>query len=359
MSKLRLSVIGAGSWAVSSHLPELAKRRDEVEFHGVCRLGGDLLAQIRDKWGFAHASEDYREVLARGADIVLVGSPAALHHEHARAALEAGAHVLVEKPFTTTSAQAWDLVETARRVGRHLLVAYGYNYRPMMRQAREHIARHGGIGQVESMMVYMASGVRELLSGAGAYARASSLSAPDLATWVDPALSGGGYGQAQLTHALGLALWLHEVEVTEVNAVVARPLGGTVEQHDAAVLHLAGGGIGTLTGASAHQKAMEFRDQLQVRMVGAEGQFQLDVENDRLRMFRDGTGDVDLTFPAGSGRYECDGPPHTLVDLGLGRDVENCSPGELGARTVAVLEAMYASAREGRPVPVGRPATAD
>jgi len=352
MSKLRLSVIGAGSWAVSSHLPELAKRRDEVEFDGVCRLGGEMLARIRDDWGFAYASEDYREVLARGADIVLVGSPAALHHEHARAALKAGAHVLVEKPFTATSAQAWDLVDTAAAAGRQLLIAYGYNYRPMMRAARDHIAGLGGIGPVETLMVHMASGTRELLAGSGAYARASDLSAPDMATWVDPALSGGGYGQAQLTHALGLALWLHEVDVTAVNAVTASPLGGTVEQHDAAMLHLAGGGIGTLSGSSAHQKAMNYRDQLQVRMVGRDGQFQLDVENDRLRAYREGTGDADLTFPEGSGRYECDGPPHTLVDLALGRPVENCSPGELGARTVAVLEALYASAAGAGTVPV-------
>jgi predicted dehydrogenase len=352
VSKLRLSVIGAGSWVLSSHLPELTKRRDEVEFWGVCRLGGDLLAQVRDDWGFAHGSEDYREVLEAGADIVVVGSPAALHYDHAKAALEAGAHVLVEKPFTATSAQAWDLVATAERTGRHLLVAYGYNYRPMMRKARDHIARNGGVGQIESLLIYMASGTRELLSGAGAYARASSVAAPDMATWVDPALSGGGYGQAQLTHALGLALWLHNLDVTAVNAVVASPLGGTVEQHDAAVLHLAGGGIGTLTGASAHQKAMNYRDQLQVRMVGGEGQFQLDVENDRLRMYRDDRGDIDVAFPEGSGRYECDGPPSTLIDLALGRPVENCSPGTLGARTVAVLEALYASAENASTVQV-------
>jgi predicted dehydrogenase len=120
------------------------------------------------------------------------------------------------------------------------------------------------------------------------------------------------------------------------------------------VLHLAAGGIGTLTGASAHQKAMNYRDQLQVRMVGRDGQFQFDVENDKLRMFRDDTGDADLAFADGSGRYECDGPPHTLVDLALGRDVENCSPGDLGARTVAVLEALYASARSGATVRVAK-----
>ena len=47
MAKLRLGVIGAGSWAVASHLPNFAKRRDEVEFVGVCRKGPELLEKIK------------------------------------------------------------------------------------------------------------------------------------------------------------------------------------------------------------------------------------------------------------------------------------------------------------------------
>ena len=43
MSKLRLGVIGAGSWAVASHLPNFARRHDEVEFVGVCRKGPEFL----------------------------------------------------------------------------------------------------------------------------------------------------------------------------------------------------------------------------------------------------------------------------------------------------------------------------
>jgi hypothetical protein len=50
--------------------------------------------------------------------------------------------------------------------------------------------------------------------------------------------------------------------------------------------------------------------------------------------------------------YECDGPPNTLVDLALGRDVENCSPAELGARTVEILDAAYRSAASGSLEPV-------
>jgi hypothetical protein len=49
-----------------------------------------------------------------------------------------------------------------------------------------------------------------------------------------------------------------------------------------------------------------------------------------------------------AGRYDCDGPPNVLVDLALGKDVVNESPGELAARTVELLEAAYRSARSGR-----------
>jgi predicted dehydrogenase len=347
MAKLRLVVIGAGSWVVSSHLPQLAGRRDDVDFWAVCRHGGDVLASIQRDWDFRHASEDYTEALAHGADIVIVASPMALHHQHARAALEAGAHVLVEKPFTATSEQAWDLVDLAARTDRHLLVSYGYNYRPMMVEAHRRIRAQGGIGTVENALLYMASGTRALLSGQGGYARAAQTSAPEMATWIDPRLSGGGYGQAQLTHVLGLALWLQPVPVQTVTALTANPLGGAVEQHDAALLTLADGGIGTMTGASAHDKALDHRDQLQIRLVGSAGQFQLDADGDRFRMYRDDIGDTDVRFADGSGRYECDGPPHALVDLALGQPVENRSPGELGARTVAILEALYRSASEG------------
>ena len=82
MKKIRVSVIGAGSWAVAAHLPALASR-DDVELVGVCRSNTDAAARIRDKFGFACASTDYRDVLSPGVDAVIVASPSSLHHEHA------------------------------------------------------------------------------------------------------------------------------------------------------------------------------------------------------------------------------------------------------------------------------------
>ena len=61
-----------------------------------------------------------------------------------------------------------------------------------------------GIGELEELTIHMSSPTRELLSNTGAYPQADPEAVPEQPTWTDPALSGGGYGQAQLCHALGL-----------------------------------------------------------------------------------------------------------------------------------------------------------
>jgi predicted dehydrogenase len=349
-SKLRLGVIGAGSWAISSHLPNFARRRDELEFVAVARHGRELLAKVKDEFGFAIASEDYRDVLAAGVDVCLIASPTGLHHEHAKAAMEAGAHALVEKPFTTAPADAWDLVATAERTERHLVVSFGWNYRPMVRQLKQAIDARG-IGAVEQVTMQMASVTRELLSNAGAYPDAAPESVPEQRTWTDPAVSGGGYAQAQLSHALGLGLWLTGLRGEAAFALMSAPLGAPVELHDAIAVRYAGGAIGTVAGGSCHLGAGANKHQLEVRAIGAEGQLHVDVERERAWLWRS-DGELRLDVAPGDGAYDCDGPPDTLIDLALGRDVVNHSPGELAARTVELLDAAYRSARSGQLEPV-------
>lgn len=345
--KLRLGVIGAGSWALASHLPNLARRREEVEFTGVCRYGGELLEQIRQRYGFRVASEDYRDIVAAGMDICVVASPSALHYEHARAALEAGAHVLVEKPVTIDPAQAWELVDVARRNGLHLLCSFGWNYLPMLRSARELIGR-AGIGQIEQLNISMSSVTRELLASRGAYPDADPRSAPEPSTWTDPALSGGGYGQAQLSHALGLALWLTGLRGAEAFAFMSTALEAPVEFYDACAIRYEGGAIGTLAGGAAHAGYDGDKHQLDIRAIGSEGHFLCDLQREMVWLYRADGEDIRLDVRPGDARYNCDGPPNALVDLALGRPAENCSPGELGARTVELLDAIYRSARSGR-----------
>lgn len=350
--KLRLGVIGAGSWAVASHLANFAQRGDEVELVAVARRGAEPLARVKERFGFEIASEDYRDVLAADVDICLVASPTSFHYEHARAALEAGAHVLVEKPFTISPAEAWELVDVAQRLDRHMVVAFGWNHRPMIVEMKRRMDDLG-IGAIEQVAIQMASATRELLSNTGSYQDADPETAPDPATWTNPAVSGGGYAQAQLSHALGMALWLTDLRADAAFALMSAPLDAPVELHDAIALRFEGGAIGTLAGGSCHRGANNDKHQLEIRAIGADGQLQVDVEREIGWLWRR-DADLRLDLADGDGAYDCDGPPDVLIDLALGRDVVNHSPGELAARTVEALDAVYRSAASGQLEPVTR-----
>lgn len=346
MARLRLGVIGAGSWAVAAHLPTLASR-DDVEMVAVCRQGEQMLERIRDHFGFATATEDYRDVLALEPDIVVVASPSALHHEHVRASLLAGAHVLCEKPMTIRPEDAWDLVTVANSVQRQILLSFGWNYMPIVTGAVELLAQHS-IGSLEHMTIHMSSATRELLSNSGAYPDASPEAIPDQSTWTDPAVSGGGYGQAQLSHALGLALTLVPERVTSACAFTLAPLDAPVELHDAVALRFEGGGVGVLSGGSNHAGASGNKHELEVRAIGSEGQFIVDVHRELAWVYRPDGTDIRLDLPRGSGAYDPAGPATALADVALGDLAANRAPGELGARTVEALELLYRSASTGQ-----------
>jgi predicted dehydrogenase len=204
------------------------------------------------------------------------------------------------------------------------------------------------VGEIEHVMVHMASVTRELMSATGDYNLSSDITAPQPQTCSDPKLSGGGYGQAQVTHALGLSLWLTGLRGQEVFARM-HDLGGKapVELHDAISLSYTNGAIGTISGASAPAGAGADKHQVDVRIFGSEGQLLIDLEHERLWRYRTKDDDVLVDLPPNAGLYDCEGPPNTLVDLALGKDVPNNSPGELGARTVEILEAAYRSAASG------------
>lgn len=349
MAKLRAGVVGAGSWAVASHIPNLVQRSDEVELVGVARPDREVLDWVAGEFGFRVASTDYREVLDQELDICIVSSPNRFHYEQAKAAMLSGAHVLVEKPFTLDPAEAWDLVETAKRLDRHLLLALGWNYKPMVRRAKELVEEGGGFGDVEHIMIDMSSAARELLAAGAPYEAGSSVATARPETYTDPAVSGGGYAQVQLSHALGMALWLAgDVRATEAFAFMSAPLNAPVELHDAISLRLSNGGVATVSGSSCHLGYDGNKHVMAIRIIGSEAMLSVDVGRELVYWYRDAAEAVRLDLDDHAGDYDCDGPVHTLVDLALGREVRNCSPGDVGARAVEVTEAAYRSARTGQ-----------
>ena len=350
MAKPRVGVIGAGSWAVSSHLPNLVRRRDagEIEFAIVNRRNAAVLSRIKEEFGFPAATTEWQEVIAAEPDIVVVSSPPGLHHVQAKAALEAGAHVLCEKPFTIDPADAWDLVSTAERAGRELFIAYGWNYRPMVLEAARLMRDDGGIGEIEQVTMHMESALREILSETGSYADADPELLPQPDTWADPGTSGGGYGQAQLTHVLALTLWLTGLRGSAAFALMNRALGARVELHDAVALRFDNGAIGTMGGTSAHAGAAGDRHGVEMRAVGSRGMLRVDLRANVLWRYRGRDDDISVPLAEDAGVYDCIGPVDAVVDAALGRAPANNSPAELGARTVEILDAAYRSAESGQ-----------
>jgi predicted dehydrogenase len=98
--------------------------------------------------GVAHATTDVRALLEDPSiDVVHVCTPNRTHVELATAVLEAGKHLVLEKPVALDAASAWALVELASRRGRHAAVALTYRGYPMVRRARELIAA-GEVGEL-------------------------------------------------------------------------------------------------------------------------------------------------------------------------------------------------------------------
>jgi predicted dehydrogenase len=352
MDKVKVGVIGAGWWATTNHIPEL-KKRDDVELVGVCRLGQELLQKIKDEFGFPFATEDYNELLKQDLDAVVVSTPHYLHYAPTRAALERGLHVMIEKPMTLDKDEAWELVRIAEANNLHLLLPYGWHYKPFTQQARR-LMEQNIIGEVEYAMCHMASPTRDFFSGSGGIGEmpeewSETLSEPDPSTW-QVKENGGGYAHGQITHSSGMLFWLTGMRAREVTCRMTAP-NSAVDLYDAATVVFDNGAIGVISGAGTVTGGQPY--QVDIRLFGTEGMMMLDVEGGRERMTvhrNDGTVHK-LDVPAGQGEYTCDGPPHRFIEVIKGEAI-NDSPGHVGAATVELITAMFRSAENG-----GQPTT--
>ncbi len=348
MKKVRIGFIGAGWWATTNHIPLLAKRSD-VELAGVCRLGAEMLQTVKEKFGFAFATEDYHELLKQNLDGVVVTSPHHVHYEHARAALEAGCHVMVEKPMTLNAEQAWDLVKLAQARNLQLLVPYGWHYKTFIQQAKRFMEA-GVVGDIEYVLCHMASPTKSLFGGTGAPPSqwTPTIAAPDPATWQAPA-QGGGYAHGQITHSSGLLFWLTGLRAKEVTCRMTSP-NSAVDMYNAATIVFANGALGTVSGAATLPDGAKY--QVDLRIFGSEGVLLLDVERERVEVHRHDGKNQKIDVPANAGDYECDTPPNRFIELIQGQG-SNDSPGEVAARSVELLDAMFRSATQsGKPVQV-------
>ena len=352
----RIGVIGTGWWATRAHLPaiaanpaaELVAIADPDE--GNRSRAAEVFTPLAD---YSHYRDMLRDCRLDG---VVVAVPHTRHFDIARYALQHDLHVLVEKPMVLRSDHARELLRLAAECGREIIVGYPWHYNEQVNRARDWIAS-GAIGDLLYVHSLFASIVWELYRGdveLVADEMGYTVNPTGRGTYSDPALSGGGQGVTQITHSGALLLHLTGLEPAEVFALMHNH-DLRVDLVDALSVRFEGGCLGTIGSTGSTVRTQE--EVLEYRLYGTGGHILFDVMNEGLTMYR---ADGSITEsppcpPAPAGRdystsYPEEGPLNNLVEVIGGGP--NRSPGRLGARVVAMLEAAYASAAKGKPQPV-------
>lgn len=137
MKRLRIAVIGCGLVAQVMHLPHLRELDDRFEIAALCDLSREVLDALGSYYGVDRRVVDWREIVASpDIDAILIATTGS-HAPPAVAALEAGKHVLVEKPMCYTLDEADAMIAAAERSRTTLMVAYMKRYDPGYRAARD------------------------------------------------------------------------------------------------------------------------------------------------------------------------------------------------------------------------------
>jgi predicted dehydrogenase len=143
---LRLGLIGLGYWGpnyarVISELPN-------AELVAACDLSRDAIALVHKRYPSVRTTPNTAEVIeAPDLDAVVVATPTSTHYPLVLAALEAGKHVLSEKPLARTTAECDELISAANRAERILFVGHTFIFNPAVRHLRELIVA-GELGRV-------------------------------------------------------------------------------------------------------------------------------------------------------------------------------------------------------------------
>lgn len=154
MSKFRVGIVGAGY--VSAHHLRALKSIPSVEVVGVADLDFARAETVAKSFDLPHAYATAQELLSSGVDVVHVLTPPAYHAAVAIQALEAGAHVLVEKPMAETPVECEQMVAAATSHRRTLCVVHSGRLDPIIQRGLE-LVRAGKIGAVLSVDFHRSS----------------------------------------------------------------------------------------------------------------------------------------------------------------------------------------------------------
>ncbi len=211
--KVRIGIIGCGGIANGKHMPALSKLPD-VELVAFCDIIYEKAVKAAADYGAPGAKtyEDYKELLKdKSIDVVHVLTPNISHSPITVDALNAGKHVMCEKPMAKNTEEAKAMIAAAKKNGKKLTIGYQNRFRPDS-QYMKHICEKGDLGEIY-------------------YARAQAIRRRAVPTWgvfLDEEKQGGGPLIDIGTHALDLTLYMMDnYEVEAVMGTKFRKLADT------------------------------------------------------------------------------------------------------------------------------------
>lgn len=215
---MRIAIIGAGAFASRRHLPELQKD-SRAQLVAACRRDPDALATVADHFGIAGRYSDWQQMLDREAlDGVLIATPHDQHYKQAKAALERGLHVLLEKPMALTVGEAEELAALARDQGRYLCVAFNPPYWRHTHELRTGVAQ-GRLGDLEAIDLLWSGSTDAVFGRAPMPDSLPGVVKPTLFR-ADAGANGGGNFMDGGGHLLSELLWVTGKRPLEVSALM-------------------------------------------------------------------------------------------------------------------------------------------
>ncbi|WP_439401190.1 Gfo/Idh/MocA family protein [Bradyrhizobium sp. DASA03068] len=277
--RIRLGMVGGGQGAFIGAVHRIAARIDD-QFELVAgALASDPVRAkasakelgIADGRAYGSFEEMARAEAARadGIEAVSIVTPNHMHSPVAKAFLDAGIHVICDKPLTTTVADAEELVALVRKTGRIFVVTHNYTGYPMVRQARAMIA-NGELGEIRLVKAeYLQDWLTEPLETTG----------QKQAAWrTDPARSGAGGCIGDIgTHAYNLACFVTGLALDELLAQLSTFVEGRRLDDDVQILLRWKGGAKGMLWAS--QVAVGNENGLTLRVYGSKGGLEWAQEN--------------------------------------------------------------------------------
>ena len=149
MSKesLRVGIVGCGAVAQQWHIPALRKSRG-AEIAALCDVNEDLAKRVAERFNINRHYADFAEMLkSEQLNVVNICTPPRTHVTLSIQAMEAGCHVLVEKPMAISGGEADEMIRASRRNRVKLCVAHNKLFQPMMMKAISMVNK-GGIGNL-------------------------------------------------------------------------------------------------------------------------------------------------------------------------------------------------------------------